>query len=722
MALQPMDDTTEPVDPAEPQPSEGTSAEEDAEPASVGTEADEEQADHIRRLRERGLSRTFIEGGIEGGAVGFGGGDAAGTIYKNYYGNATPAVDAVDGRVPPEDLHRLRELYVDPGSYSGLAKHLAKYGVAVLRGAPGSGRYTTALLAVQKVMDTDVVVLDAQAGVRRLVRERGGLQASRGHVIESDGAEWVNDLRPQMLMRLREATYRRSPLVIVVDDQTPVGGLTGHVVEHEAADGMRFKVLERHLTVLLGDRPSDCRKLLEHARLREDLRGRRSMAEVSGLAGQLVRRVHAGDDIDQIVQGLGAELRAEAAKLLGPPQKARADGSKAQEVSLWSRAFLLACAVLDGITLSRVSRESHRLAELLHGVRSPSSVPEIPLFEESVRDWSGHSDVEFTDQVGNPVESRHPECRVRIKRRGLGEAVMEVLWHDHTGARGALLEWLDSLVLRREEDIRVSAAQTVGLLATLDWAYVHEELLVRWASDKGEHADRRRFAAAWALERAVTDPLLASRVQRLLWRWSQQHEFRACAQLAYGTQIGAKFPAEALSSLERIAGSGMKSVWAAVREIYAAGSRVQVLERLADWSASSRHWLREDAAKCLQGLSRFRGERAVTAFLKEPGPRDHLLVLSRHVLLSRSRMHRQHGWNAMRLWVERAGDEPGLHVLVADFFAELPEPGAEGDDLRERFLFYLRLWSHQLTDGSAAERDHSTAGSIRSHVQEEWSM
>ncbi|MFF9677149.1 hypothetical protein ACF1GS_36605 [Streptomyces eurythermus] len=708
-----MDDETEPVSelmdllPAGP----SSDGEED-ESAPAGTEPTDEQADHIRQLRERGLPQTVVDGGVTARIVGFGSGDAAGTIYKNYFG--TPAVDPVDGRVPEDDLDRLRELYVAPATHTTLVDHLARHGVAVLRGTPGSGRYTTALLAVRQAMDTGVVVLDSEAGVRRLVTDETGLQPSRGHVIEGDGTEWANELRPQLLIRLRAATYGRSPLVIIVDDHVPLGGLAEHVVPHEVADGTPFQVLERHLTVLLADRPLDCRKLLEHEGLREDLRGRRSMAEVAGLAAQLARRVRDGDDVDQIVQGLGVELRAKAVKLLGP-RKSAADGTARQEVSLWSHAFLLACVVLDGTTLSRVSRESHRLAELLHGVRSPSSAPAMPLFEESVRDWLDHSDVEFTDRSGQPVGARHPECLVRISQRGLGEAVLEVLWHDHSGARGPLLEWLDGLVVRGEEDIRVSAAQTVGLLATFDWAYVLEELLVRWASERGEHADRRRFAAAWALERAVTDPLLAPRVQRLLSRWSQRRDFQACAQAAYGTRIGAKFPAEALSSLERIAGAGTKSVWTAVREIYAAGSRAQVLERLATWSASSRHWLRDDAAKCFQGLSRFRGERAVTAFLREPGPREHLLLLSRRTLLSASRAHRQCGWNCMRLWVERAGDEPGLDELMAEFFADLPEPGTEGERLRERLLFHLRLWRHQLPDGDAADR-------IKTFLEERWSM
>ncbi|MEU1788259.1 hypothetical protein ABZ553_20775 [Streptomyces sparsogenes] len=701
-------DATQDEPPAEP-----SLGEQEDRAGTDGADAADERADHIRVLRQRGLPHNFVAGGVAARVVGFGSGDAAGTMFKTYIGTQT--VDPVDGPVPNPDLDRLDELYVRPDTHGALVDHLNEHGVAVLRGAPGSGRLTTALLAAREVMKAGVVILDSEAGVRRLVPEDGGLQPSRGHVIEGDGRAWANELRAQLLIRLRGQTYRRSPLVIIVDDQVPVDGLEGHVVSHETDDDVRFRVLKKHLTVLLADLPASSRKLLEHERLREDLRGRRAMAEVAGLAAQLARRVRRGDDVDQIVQGLGAALRAKAAKLLGPPPRAGSEGARKPEVSLWARGFLLACVVLDGTTLSRVSRESHRLAELLHGVRSPSSVPEMPLFEESVQDWLNHSDVEFTDRHGHPVGPRHPECRVRISQRGLGEAVMEVLWHDHSGARGPLLRWLDSLVTRGEEDIRVSAAQTVGLLATFDWAYVHEELLVPWASDKGEHSERRRLAAAWALERAVVDPLLAPRIRRLLWRWSQRRAFQACAQAAYGTRIGAMFPAEALGSLERIAQSGMKSVWAAIREIYAAGSRPQVLERLADWSASSRHWLRDDAAQCLQRLSRFGGERAVTAFLKEPDPRADLLRLTRNLLHSPSHAHRQCGWDAIRQWVERAGDEPGLDELVAAFISELPEPGGEGDGLRERFLFYLRLWAHQLPEAEAAVW-------IGRLVSERWSM
>ncbi|MEE4590664.1 hypothetical protein V2J94_01905 [Streptomyces sp. DSM 41524] len=710
-----MDDMTGPAPEHEPfdgAPSGSTSGEEEPQTASLSADVEDEQADHIRLLRQQGLPKYVMARGVEAGAMGFGSGDAATTMFKTYIGTQT--IDPVDGPVRDSDLDRLHELYIAPPSHTALVKHLNRHGVAVLRGAPGSGRYTTALLAARKAMPHGVVKLDSEAGVRRLAKDDGGLQPSRGHVIVGDGRAWANELA-QVLIRLRDATYGRSPLVIVVDDQVPVRDLLEHVVEHTVEDDLRFKVLERHLTVQLADQPEDCRKLLEHERLRDDLRGRRAMAEVAGLATQLARRVGDGEDIDQIVQSLGAEMRVKAVKLLGPPPKEVGDGARKPEVSLWSRAFLLACAVLDGTTLSRVSRESHRLAELLHGVRSPSSVPEMPLFEESVQDWLRRSDVEFTDRDGRLVGPRHPECRVRISQPGLGEAIMEVLWHDHSGARGPLLRWLDSLVIRSEEDIRVLAAQTVGLLATFDWAYVHEELLVPWASDKSEHAERRQFAAAWALERAVVDPLLASRVRRLLWRWSQRRDFHACAQTAYGTRIGAMFPAEALNNLERITGSGTKSVWPAVREIYAAGSRPQVLERLADWSASSRHWLRDDAAKCLQRLSRFGGERSITDLLKEPEPRGALLRLTRNVLLSPSRLHRERGWNTMRQWVERADDQPELEGLVADFVAELPESGGKGDGLRERFLFYLRLWGYQ-------RRDDKVAARIGSFVSERWSM
>ncbi|MEO3973819.1 hypothetical protein [Streptomyces sp. CAU 1734] len=705
-------------DPAEPPltppPDEG-------EAAFARLDADDDQADLIRRLRQQGLPSTFVQGPIKGRSVAFGSGDSAGTIYKTtYYGSGGPAVDPADGLVSEEEFDTLTDRYVRPGTHQTLVEHLKKHRVAVLRGAPGSGRFTLARLALRDIAKEGVVVLDAEAGLRRLLKEDGGLQPGKGHVIESDGMRWASQLRAQLLNLLRGAThvrvhgetYVRSPLVIILDDQAPSAGLEDHVIEHEGGESVRFKVFERHLTALLFDRPEECRKLLEHEGLTEDLRGHRSLHEIGLLADGLAGRVHRGDDIDVIVSGLATALRSRAVELLKAQPRAANGEDRRTDVSLWSRAFLMAGVVLDGMALSRVSRESHRLAELLHGVRSPSLAPEMPLFVESVRDWLAGQEMEFVDRKGSPVDERYPGCRVRLRPRGLGEAVMEVLWHDHSGARGPLLEWLDGLVDKDEEDIRVSAAQTVGLLAAFDWSYVYEELLVRWASDKGDHAARRHFAAAWALERAVADPLLAPQVRQLLRRWSQQREFQPCAQAAYGTRIGAMYPAEALDGLELIAQSGMKSVWAAVREIYAAGSHVDVLERLTAWSGSPRHWLRDDAAKCLLRLSRIRGEGAVTGFLRDPGTRGLLMLLVRQVLLSKSKGNRRCGWNALKRWVEQARDEEPtgpsgdsgspLRELVAEFAAEVPEPGEKGADLREQLRFHLRLWCHQFGTAEAA--------------------
>ncbi|ANW17106.1 hypothetical protein I3J09_02150 [Streptomyces clavuligerus] len=706
--------------PADPPPSPPPD-EDGAESAFADSDADDAYADHIRRLRQQGLPTTFVHGSIKARSVAFGSGDSAGTIYKaTYYGSGSPSVDPVDGQVSREEFDTLTELYVRPTTHQALVDHLRRHSVAVLRGAPGSGRYTLARLALREVAKEGVVLLDAEAGVRRLLKEDGGLQPGKGHVIESDGTRWVSELRAQLLNLLRGAayvrlhgeTYVRSPLVIVLDDQVSSAGLEDHIVEHEIGESARFEVLERHLKILLSNRSEERQKLLGHDGLIEDLRGHRSLHEIGLLANGLARRVRRGDDIDAIVSGLSTALRSKAVELLKAQPRARDGEERKAAVSLWSRAFLLAGVVLDGMALSRVSRESHRLAELLHGVRSPSLAPEMPLFVESVEDWSAH-EMEFIDHKGNPVEKGYPGCRVRVRPRGLGEAVMEVLWHDHSGARGPLLEWLDGLVDKDEEDIRVSAAQTVGLLATFDWPYVKEELLVRWASAKGDHASRRHFAAAWALERAVVDPLLAPRVQRLLRRWSHVRDLQACARAAYGTRIGAMYPGEALDGLERIAQSGMKSVWAAVREIYAAGSRVEVLMRLAEWSKSPKYWLRDDAANCLLRLSRLRGEEAVTVFLRAPGPRGLLLVLTRHVLLSEKKGHRPCGWDALKEWVERARDEevpelngesgPPLRELVAEFAAELPEPGEEGAALRRQLRFYLRLWCHQFATADAAE-------------------
>lgn len=680
---------------------------------NADTLMDDAEADRIRDLRRRRLEPMHIAGGT----VGFGDGDTAGTI--NHYYGGTPQSKPVDGPVPQEELDRRRDFYVQTDDHAELLEKLHVKGVAVLRGAPGSGRYTTALLAAQESKDADVVVLDPEAGLKRLVNEEG-FQPGHGHVVEGDGMPWAATLRAQLLNRLRtQETYRRSPLVIVVDDQVPVDGLSGFVVEHGFPYDLRLRVLERHLTVLLPEQPEACRKLLDHEIVREELGGRTSMTAIAFLAEQLARGERNGEDTDQIVQGLRARLRARAEGLLGRPDRPGESGARRSGLSLWSHAFLLACVVLDGMPLSRVSRESHRLAELLHGVRSPSSVPEMPLFEESLKDWLNRSDVQFTDRDGNPTAARHPECRVRFGQSGLGEAVLEVLWHEHSGARRPLLDWLDGLVTQGDEDTRVAAAQTAGLLATFDWAYVLEELFVPWATDRtAEYARRRSFAAAWALERAISDPALVPRVQALLREWCRRPDFSGCAEAAYGTRIGAAFPVEALDNLEAIASRARgRSVRIAVQEIYAAGSRSKVVERLAGWSETSSYWLIRDAAMCLERLSRFTGPLAITGFLVEQDaePREHLLRLTRNVLFSHQQGVRQRGWNTLRLWVDRAGDEPELVDALAEFITELPSHrhGGQDDGLRERFLFYLRLWEHQGAD--AAEK-------IVLRVTERWSI
>ncbi|MFF7181200.1 hypothetical protein [Streptomyces sp. NPDC008121] len=690
-------------------PEERPGARDGTEEAEQYAEEDPAVADHIRGLRRRGLQGIRVAGG----AVGFGAGDAAGTINKHYYASA-PHADPVDGRIREEDLDRLRERYVEPDSHRALTALLLKEGVAVLRGAPGSGRYTTALLAAQEVMDAEVVLLDPEMDLKRLLSRGGDLQAGRGHVVEGDGRPWASQLRPQLLSRLKEVTYRRSPLVVVVDDQVPVDGLDAHVVEHRVPEGLRFEALARHLAVRLTDRPGACEKLLRHDSVRAGLNGRTTLTEIHAVARRLERCERDGDDVDTIAQGFQAQLRAKAKELLRAPVRGAGPQGGKQEVSLWARAFLLACVVLDGGRLSRVSRESHQLAALLHGVRSPSVEPEMRLFEEGLSDWLDTSVVERIDGSGGPAEEGHPDCRVRIARPGLGEALLETLCLEHGGARAPLLAWLDSLVVRGEEDIRVSAAQAAGLLAGFDWDYVLEELLVPWATAKGDHADRRRHAAAWALERAAADPVLAPRVQRLLRDWSRRRDRQACAQVAYGTAIGARYPLEALGSLERIAGTSLRGVRSAVREIYAAGAREQTIERLAAWAESPHSGLRGEAAACLQQLSRFRGDLAVTGFLADPVQHGHLLRLMRGTLSSPRPGVPQRGWDSLRSWIERSGDEPGLDTTLVAFVTELFLDDGSAAGLRERFLFFLRLWSHQGVGFDAAAQFNSL-------VTERWS-
>lgn len=696
-------------------------------------DAEAEQAARNRELRRAGLgfgySGAHVQGNthISAGGVAYGAwSDAAGTIVKNFYTGSGGPIEPVDGPVPGATLDRLRETYVPPASHALLVETLSAKGVAILRGAAGTGRGTTARLAAeearQDIEHGGVVVLDPEQDPRDVGTRR--LENGCAHVLEGDGARWAQRLRPQLLHRLGEQARNR-PLVIVIDGRSHLDqdGLADYLVEHIPPD--REVVLERHLRRGLAERPDVPAKLLADEAVMDELRGLQRFTEIASLAEQL-----AFDELNDVspiesAGGLRARLRTRAEALLGPPVKPPggeepSSGGPEESISLWSKAFLLACVVLDGLSLTRVSQESQRLAALLHGVRSPSSLPEMPLFHESLNDWMEHAEVAFTGPAGRVGNlPRDPGCRVLVRQRGLVPVVLEVLWHDHGGARRPLLQWLAELVERDEDRIRVPAAQTVGLLATFDFDFVESELLRHWAAaDDGPFAARRVKAVAWALERAAADDRLTGRIRRLLKGWSATHRYQTCALEAYGTGIGALFPVDALDGLERIAKTRLRSVRSAVGEIYVAGSTTQVLKRLADWSASPYPLLHIDAAMCLQLISRLPAGRDVptlTSMMGEPGSRADLLRLTGRIMRSEHDGIRRRGWDIVRQWVDRAGDDERLVEVVAAFVGDLCGPGeAPGRDLSLRLLFHLRLWGHQGVGNGAAS-------DIETLVQERWS-
>ncbi|MFI1383892.1 hypothetical protein [Embleya sp. NPDC020886] len=687
----------------------------DAEAAEAANSRD------LRRAR-LGYRGAHVQGNtrIRAGGVAYGAGSyAAETIIKNFYSDAGRPIDPVDGPIPGDTLDRLRETYERPASHTLLVATLKSKGVAILCGAVGTGRGTTARLAAEEARQDlergGVVVLDPDLDPRDLAAT-GRLEHGCAHVLEGDGARWAQRLRPQLLHRLGGQTLDR-PLVIVLDKRLPLDrdGLAGYLVEHRPPE--REAVLERHLCHRLTERPDAPAKLLAAEAVVDELGGLQRFTEIVALAEQLA--TDELDDVppDELAEGLRARLRTRAQFLLGPPVKSAAGGESAgggpdESISLWSKAFLLACVVLDGLSPTRVSQESQRLGALLHGVRSPSSPPEMPLFHESLNDWTAHEEVWFTDPTGGRVRKmpNDPGCRVVVRQRGLVPVVLEVLWHDHGGARAPLLEWLAELVVRDEERIRVPAAQAVGLLATFDFDFVESELLRHWAAaDRRVDplAVRRIKAAAWALERAATDDRLAGRIRRLLKGWSATHRYQDCALEAYGTTIGALFPVDALDGLERIARSRQRSVRGAVGELYVAGSTTQVLQRLALWSASPYPLLHIDAAMCLQLISRLPADRnvpALTQLLHEPNARADLLVLTRQIMHSAHDGVRRRGWDIVRQWVDRAGDDERLVAAVAEFVGDLCADPDRG--LRTRLLFHLRLWDHQrVGNGAAADID-----------------
>jgi hypothetical protein len=701
-------------------------------PDSPGTDAFRRRDRAVRR--ERHNSRQSLGGTAQGAQAT---GEGMATVSGDNWRIGVLNMFAAEGPPPLRDgplsrtwLQTQRTLFVETAAFKELADtdgrpgRLRRERVQILYGREGTGRTTTALLALAAVVDQpgaveqpapDDTAEDGQDPDRSCVRvllsdtELVGIPPEDlikgcGYLLDRSSVSQPDSVDLATLRRLRElAANHEIFLIVVVDDRARLdrANLREHLVEQDRPDPRQ--VYERHRDHLLEDTRMPTSRRFEDE-LRRELDAAPAPAQVAELARVLVDAAKQELTAGHLVQVLWVRLLARARSKLANPFK-RHEASDTVE-ALRRRALLLACLVLDGLPLATVTTAAARLAVELHERQNPGEPLPLPIFGSAVDDLLDYA--EASDEPPEAIGAQDGLTRRVWMRPGLPAAVLETAWRHYDAVRGPLIAWLQSLAAQRQDPtLQVRAAAAVGKLATYDFEYISTEVIDGWAASPDPS---HRWAAAWALEMAAEDPRLAERVRRRISDWCQeasdqdrQRTFnrQRTALLAFTTSIATRHPGSTLQSLAVLAKQPHHgNDWAValgLRELFLAGCHAEVRYRLADWARLGEELsfmpLQVQAARGLLAISQDAvdsdNERqdVLRLFATDPAWRETSTNLWR-LALNRA-VTSQSAWDVLWIWLRRAGREPELAGPVEELVSGL----VRDEHLRARASFYQLFWA-----------------------------
>ncbi|HEX6469314.1 MAG TPA: hypothetical protein VF069_09480 [Streptosporangiaceae bacterium] len=543
--------------------------------------------------------------------------------------------------------------------------------VAVLQGRASTGRRTAALGALAHSSKTVAVIegTHAPAALRP-----DDIEPRHGYVYDATEADWAGRLTEPALLGCQDMLARcDARLVVLVSPQADITAVVDRVVFHQPPSVM--EVLYQHLRHALPDHKTD--DIVRQVSL--DLR---LPADAARLAKALADGLARGLSVQDICASQPDPLRDEVRGLLRQEDRHQ---------DLARRAFMIAWAVLDGVSAVDICRAAQALAESLFAEEARHKDQQLGLLPfgadlDQWLDYARHEPHDYASGLDRRLTSRP----------GFPHAVLDVVWFDYVVAHRPFLRWLEGLATGHDPVIRMKAARAVGRLAAHDLDYIDRSCFTPWSRD---WSPALRQATAWAIEQVVWDrPQALGRMLERAVGWAKSDDLpeQSTAARLFGTLLGARDPARAMRGLRRIAAtSGTEGlapiVTRSVVEIFdwgvrahvrgtphVAGLEVQfrVVEELKDWTMSPFPVVRHLAAECLAELARLDApERPPLLALCDAEP-EPVTELWRRVLTSRT--CGQEPWRALVAWSTNGLD-----------FVSLRQRLEQEPEVRKKLRFYL---------------------------------
>lgn len=654
-------------DPVDPDP-RGTPPEQ-AQSGSRATvpDVDDFRADEVDRyLRQLSAeeARPFLGTGV--GAVTMPGGAVA--VGANARAYTVVVRDGSSERIyldPLGDLGWLLERFVGTESDAKLAEILQRRSVAVVLGDRGSGRRTSATVALARRYGPDRVVEIALERRRDLLRLRALARTADGFPQHEHGYLLVeeSDARPVPVAALeRLFAGAQAGLAVVRPGARDSSGAAGAAIRHvrPASDDVFGQHLRAELAGRCVDRCQPCLgfcvdryvdTILADHDVRKTISDSYSVDEVVDIAVRASHLDPANGDRSAIVEDAQPRLRERAMNILLPDVTAGPPMLFDDWDGRYRRAFRLAYAVFHGRPLAQVFDGARMLAAAMDrsGGREPAR---RPAFEHPVRTLLGeHLEGDWT-QAGAVDQGA-----TRIARLNCPQLLMHLLdvaWHEFDHTRPALLDWLRDLADSGRDGVRRHTALTAGRLAHHDFDQVFDELVDDWATSA--QPDIRQMAA-WALGGATTADAVADQARATVRRWARDKSAyrRDSAVRTYASGVARIRVESALDDLGLVARDRLQRrssiISEAVATQYRPGGAAAIIGGLSEWirhgDPNARLHVAQSFMLLLRRYRRFVAETAAGAGDTVP-LRD--LVAVWHAALRRPDMHGA-AWRRFASWV-----------------------------------------------------------------------
>ena len=500
---------------------------------------------------------------------------------NNFYGAGPRRTPIETVPLSPDTLDRVRRDFVRPAEYEALWEVVERRHLVVLSAPAGFGRTHTSRHVLDAVCESQVVEITGGSLV----------DLDEADLAEDTGYLWTGMCRPHVgrvethlverLSELLRVRHARMIILAVPEIEWP------------------FELHQHRFELAV---PPDIGEIC-----RRQIAGHGATAEE--VADLLVRPVVARAASRLAGAGaaarLGTALRQVLTAELTPEE---AVGRAEEDTANWlyglrdgeERAVALALGALNGLSFPAVVAGARQLDELIQCSEDSKAGVRLPPFRRPTPQLLAAVDAEICRGEAELSYGRVPISCLRSTRPQFGVQMLSALWTGFPYLQEIYLRWLEGLVEADDQFVREQAAVATGVLATEDFDFVRERVLLPWA---GSDRPRIQRAAGVALRIPALHSELSDTAWRILDEWAaakdretfEDQNCRKTAIVALGGPIGATDVGRALDMitdrlLEYRSDRNQYHHWAltggAVADLFGDGGTLssrQVLDRMASW-------------------------------------------------------------------------------------------------------------------------------------------